>query len=430
MSSISLLGQTITPEFLGAFNDSSSSENVALSPKTGAIQKRDPASPALIEWTMSSAGGLRGVYVQYSSAHELPCELLVNGEVIQHNALFESTHSLKLIDWRYQCTVDLPAGDSVVAIRSSGALPHIRTIALGEPPIQPQASVDDYFQLLSDERTSETPKETLRIKPASLSGLVEIASTLAGDDAAIRKLGNIAELAVGAVRDHVMNGQASIPWGGPLNGQRYRQFVFERLMRSGCDAIVETGTYLGTSTAFFARHRLPVHSCELREEYFAAALSQLTAFANVTLYLSDSRRFLSELAADPTADYQRPFFYLDAHWYDDLPLADEIRIIQKRWPQHVIMVDDFCVPEAGYSFDRYPNGLELTLDHLQKEGIDLGQTAVLFPTATHAAETSARRGTLVLMPLGLYEQEFAAERSMFRFVPQEGWDDAAIRAKA
>lgn len=430
MSSISLLGQTVKPEFLGTFNDSSSRENVALSPKTSAIQKRDPALPGSIEWTLSSTGGPRGIYVQYSSAHELPCELVVNGEVVQQKALFESTHSLKLIDWRYQCTVDLPVGESTVAIRSSGSMPHVRAIAIAEPPMRSQASVDDYFQLLSDERTSEAPKQTLRVQPKSLAGLVGVASGLAADDAAIRKLGNIAQLAVRAVQDHVMNGQASIPWGGPLNGQRYRQFVFERLMRSGCDAIVETGTYLGTSTAFFARHRLPVHSCELREEYFAAALSQLAAFENVTLYLSDSRRFLADLAADPRANYQRPFFYLDAHWYDDLPLSDEIRIIQQRWREHIIMVDDFCVPEAGYSFDRYPNGLELTLDHLHKEGVDLSETAVLFPTATHAAETSARRGTLVLMPLSLYEQRFANERSLFRYVSDKGLKQEPRQADA
>jgi hypothetical protein len=430
MSSISLLGQMVTTEFIGTFNESSNSQNVALSAKTNALQKRDPAVPAHVEWRISSAGGPRGVYVQYSSAHELPCELLINGELVQKKALFESTHGLKLIDWRYQCTVDLPRGESVITIRASGAMPHIRSVAIGEPPVRSHSSVDDYFQLLSDERSSEAPKETLKVQPKSLSGLVEVASRVAGDDTAIRKLGQIADLAVRAVQDHVMNGQASIPWGGPLNGQRYRQFVFERLMRSGCDAIVETGTYLGTSTAFFARHRLPVHSCELREEYFAAALSQLTPFDNVTLYLSDSRRFLTELAADRRSDYQRPFFYLDAHWYDDLPLSDEIRIIQQRWREHIIMVDDFCVPEAGYSFDRYPNGLELTLDHLQKQGVDLSATAILFPTATHAAETSARRGTLVLMPLSLYERQFAGERSLFRFVPDEGSKEQALRAKA
>lgn len=419
MTSISVLGQTFTPEFLGGFQDASSSENIALSPKTNAIQPSDTTLPSEIAWTFQSAGGERGLYVQYSSGGELPCELLVNGNPVQSKALFESTHGLNLVDWRYQCTVDLPEGETTIAIRSAGLLPHIQAVAVGEPPRQPQASVDDYFKRLFSERTSKTPKRTFKIQSGNFSGLMKLAGTLAADGASVRKLGKIAQLAVKTARDHAMNGQAAIPWGGPLNGQRYRQYVFERLMQLGCDAIVETGTYLGTSTAFFARHGLPVHTCELRDEYFAAALFQLSGFDNVTQYLMDSRAFVAELAADRSIDYKRPFFYLDAHWYDDLPLSDEIKIIRERWDEYFVMVDDFCVPEANYKFDRYANGLELTLAHLEKEGVDLSEIAILFPTATPTAETNARRGTLVLTPVHVYERFLRNERSLFRYLPEQ-----------
>ena len=419
MTSISVLGQTFTPEFLGGFDNASSSENVTLSPKTKGIQKSDAKAPAEVAWTFESAGGQRGLYAQYSSGSELPCELFVNGELVQRNALFESTHNVKLIDWRYQCSVDLPAGETTIAIRSAGAFPHIQALAVGYVPRQPQASVDDYFNLLTAERSSETTLRPFKVQSDSFAGLLKLAGTLASDGAAVRKLGKIAQLAVKAAREHAMNGQAAIPWGGPLNGQRYRQFVMERLMQSGCDAIIETGTYLGTSTAFFARHGLPVHTCELRDEYFAAALFQLSGFDNVSQYLMDSRAFLTELAADRSLDYQRPYFYLDAHWYDDLPLSDEIKIIRERWDEYFIMVDDFCVPEANYNFDRYPNGLELTLAHLDKEGVDLSDIAILFPTATHTAETSARRGTLVLTPVKVYERFLKNERSLFRYLPEK-----------
>ena len=418
MKTISVLGRTLETEFLGELGDASVADNVVVHPKTNGIQKRDVNGPSEIAWNFHSSGGSRGIYVQYSSDEELPCELVVNGSTVQSKALFESTHSLKLVDWRFQCSVDLPSGETTLAIRSSGRLPHIRAIALADAPDPPQAAVDDYFALLDDERTSETLKAPLKIRPDSFAELLKLAGRLAADDAAVRKLGKIANLAVLAAQNHTFNGQAAIPWGGPLNGQRFRQRMFERLMRLGSDAIVETGTYLGTSTAFFARHGVPVHSCELRDEFMAAALSQVSAFDNVTLYLMDSRAFLRELAGDCRFEAKRPFFYLDAHWYDDLPLADEIRIIQERWAEHIIMVDDFQVPAAGYNFDRYANGLELTLDHLQREGVDLSQTAVLFPTASHTAETSARRGTLVLVSLDLYERDLRNERSMFRYVSE------------
>ena len=98
-----------------------------------------------------------------------------------------------------------------------------------------------------------------------------------------------------------------------------------------------------------------------------------------------------------------------------MPLADEINIIRRRWPRFMIMVDDFQVPAAGYYFDRYPSGLELTLDYLVREGVDLASMAVLFPTATSSAETSVRRGTLVLTSPELYEQSLSKERLLFRF---------------
>jgi len=417
MKPISIYGKTLTPEFWGDFGNASIRENVVLAERTRSIQKQHAPSTAEIGWTFDTSGGARGIYIQYSSGPEISCQLLVDGEVVQHNALFETTFGTKLIDWRYQCTVDLAPGTHTISLRATRSIPHVYALAVASPPSERQASVDEYYERLTRERSSETPARPFMIKPHSFAGMLGSASRLAGDDAAIAKLASVAALAVKATQHHVMNGQAAIPWGGPLNGQRYRQHVMERLMRVGPDSIIETGTFLGTSTAFFARHGLPVHSCELRDEYFAAALSQLTSFENVSLYLMDSRAFLREIAADASLEYKRPFFYLDAHWYDDLPLADEIRIIQERWQEHIIMVDDFCVPEAGYNFDRYPNGLELTLEHLDKEGVDLSETAVLFPTASHTAETSARRGTLVLTPLKLYEQHLTGERSMFRYVP-------------
>ena len=418
MTSLSIFGETITPEFSGSFENASEIINVTLDERAKFIKKVSQTEKCGIDWQFESAGGRRGIYFQYASSQEIPCQLLVNDEVVQSHALFEKTHTNKLVDWRYQCTVDLPAGVNKIGLRSLRSIPRIYALAVADEPSQPHASVDDYYDLLAQERSSETLKSPLKVRPSDFAGLLRQAGRLAGDDASIKKLASIASLAVTSAQDHVMNGQAAIPWGGPLNGQRYRQYVMERLMRVGSDAIVETGTFLGTSTAFFARHGVPVHSCELREEFLAAALFQLTGFDNVSLYLMDSRAFLRELAADQSLDFKRPFFYLDAHWYDDLPLADEIKIIRERWPEYFVMVDDFYVPEAGYNFDRYANGLELTLDHLEREGVDLSETAVLFPTAASTAETSAKRGTLVLTPLHVYERDLRSERSLFRYVPK------------
>ena len=60
------------------------------------------------------------------------------------------------------------------------------------------------------------------------------------------------------------------------------------------------------------------------------------------------------------------FFYLDAHWNDDLPLADEIDIIFSRCPWAVVMIDDFEVPsDPGYQFDDYGPGKALVLGYIR-----------------------------------------------------------------
>jgi hypothetical protein len=51
------------------------------------------------------------------------------------------------------------------------------------------------------------------------------------------------------------------------------------------------------------------------------------------------------------------FFHLDAHWEGDLPLQEEIEIILGRFPNFLIMIDDFRVPgDSGYGFDDYGRG--------------------------------------------------------------------------
>jgi hypothetical protein len=147
------------------------------------------------------------------------------------------------------------------------------------------------------------------------------------------------------------------------------------------------------------------------------------------MHLQDSREFLRGLASDPAITYECPIFYLDAHWYNDLPLAEEIAIIRKRWPRFMIMVDDFEVPGSKYGFDKYSNGLELTLNYLRKEQIDLESMAVMFPTASETAETSVRRGTLILSSLDIYDEHLKFERSVYRF-DTSVVGDAALELRA
>jgi hypothetical protein len=364
-------------------------------------------------WTFISAGGPRGVYVRYAAEAELPCKLIVNGEVEQRRALFEST--LGAPDWRYQTTVELQAGENSIAVRSHGEIPEIEALAVGPPPDGQPLSIDDAFAAVVAAKTGAIPRRPLVIRPAQMRGLVDTARTVVTDPAAYSQLNRIVARLLTATRWDSENGFSRVAWGGgPMNGQRFRQRIFNHLVGLDIDVIVETGTYIGSSTSFFARQGVPVFTCELQEKYLGRAAAHLTEYPNVTMHLDDSRSFLRRLAADPAFRFERPLFYLDAHWEEDLPLAEEIQIITGRWPSFVIMVDDFQVPGTDYVYDSYANGRELTLGYLEREGVPLDDFAVLFPTLSPEAETGARCGTLILMPPELYAQRMSADRTVFR----------------
>jgi hypothetical protein len=89
------------------------------------------------------------------------------------------------------------------------------------------------------------------------------------------------------------------------------------------------------------------------------------------------------------------FFYLDAHGWGALPLAEELALAFRHWPAAVVMVDDFQVPgDAGYGFDDYGDGEALTLGYLA--GHRVLPPHVWFPACASEHESGARRGCVVL----------------------------------
>lgn len=189
-------------------------------------------------------------------------------------------------------------------------------------------------------------------------------------------------------------------WGwGPLNGQAGRQGILRDLARTvAFDEVVETGTYRGNSTEFFA-HVLgvPIHTVEAQPRYYHYAAQRLAPYPDVTVELGDSReilRRLGERPGDPTT-----LFYLDAHWEQDLPLAEEVEIIAKGWSSGVVVIDDFQVPDdPGYTYDDYGPLKRLCVDYLPDVGWSL-----YFPSLPSAEETGGRRGCAVLVSPSLSE---------------------------
>jgi hypothetical protein len=192
---------------------------------------------------------------------------------------------------------------------------------------------------------------------------------------------------VGAI-DYMRSPGLGAGWG-PFNGQTARQALFvEIITRTRPHAIVETGTFLGVTTELMSQTELPVFTIESNPRNYGFVRARFWRRPNVTLLHGDSRiglRRLFDGALRPLSGLTI-FFYLDAHWNDDLPLAEEIDTIFSRCPMAVVMIDDFEVPsDAGYGFDDYGPGKALVLGYI-RPAILAHQLRAFYPSTPSAAD--------------------------------------------
>jgi len=183
-----------------------------------------------------------------------------------------------------------------------------------------------------------------------------------------------------------------------FNGQKIRKEIFKQITSQiKFDTIIETGTWLGNTTGFMAQNsHLPVYSAEIIKRSHLIAKNRLKKLESIMLELSDSRSFLIRCSNNENLNKRRVFFYLDAHWYEDLPLFSEIEIISNTWDEFVIMIDDFKVPDdKGYGYDDYGPNKSLSLDYIMPT-IKKHDLCVFFPSISSTEETGAKRGCAII----------------------------------
>jgi hypothetical protein len=195
--------------------------------------------------------------------------------------------------------------------------------------------------------------------------------------------------------DYYMHPEKLDSWGGPFNGQCFRQMIYTDLVRA-CkfDAIIETGTYRGSTTLFLALNSAgaPVYTSEINTHAFEVARRRLREIPNIHMFNRDSRDFLSTISL---SDNGSSFFYLDAHWLEDVPLAEETELIARKFSTFVIMIDDFQVPnDTGYGYDDYGPGRRLSLRDFPFDSDP--RFVFYFPARPSTEESGKRRGCIVL----------------------------------
>jgi hypothetical protein len=194
--------------------------------------------------------------------------------------------------------------------------------------------------------------------------------------------------------------------GAGFNGQAVKSVILCTVMGAlGCDVFVETGTFRGSTCLHVASHTsLPIWSCDLDLGCHPVALIALGAMGDrVRLFQSDSRDFLHNFFRETA--YKCPFFYLDAHREDDIPLLEELKIIMMNSPTFIIVIDDFKVPsDDGFGFDVYDNTAfdwNYISSTIERADVDVG---VFYPGYPSHSETGERRGYVVIATTALGER--------------------------
>ena len=136
--------------------------------------------------------------------------------------------------------------------------------------------------------------------------------------------------------------------GGPFGFDIAVALLADELITGyGCEAIAETGCFLGDTTAYLARRypHLTVYACDIGPGFCAFTARRLAACPNVTVTCEDSPAMLARVCTQ----HERTFAFLDAHWGQDWPLLAELDTLSGS----VALVHDFDIGHPRFSFDTY-----------------------------------------------------------------------------
>lgn len=135
-----------------------------------------------------------------------------------------------------------------------------------------------------------------------------------------------------------------------------------------CADFIETGTFLGETAAWAARHFPRVTTIELADQYFAAARARFEGQPQVRVVQGRSDEVLAQLVPELTGP---ACFWLDAHWSGldtagrarECPLLAELAAINQSNQPHLILVDDAGLfaapPPLPHQASQWPTLTEL-----------------------------------------------------------------------
>lgn len=206
-----------------------------------------------------------------------------------------------------------------------------------------------------------------------------------------------------------------------LRGEFLRAF----LTQSKRDVFIETGTYMGRSTALAAGLFKEVHTIELSAELHAAAVERFAGHAHVTCHGGDSAAVLPAILSPLKS--RTMFFWLDGHYSGGVtaqgdvvtPILGELEAIRTaRLSSWIIAVDDLrifrgSIKTSDIAFNDYPTALELAsklrdIDPAAQVGV-WGDTMVACSGSLHCEFSQV---TVQLLRSRLYDENDVSAASL------------------
>ncbi len=138
-----------------------------------------------------------------------------------------------------------------------------------------------------------------------------------------------------------------------FEGDRFLKEEFQKIIdRHKIGVLIETGSYLGSTTRQFASMAPIVVTIEINPEYYACAAEKCQGM-ETRHYLGNSADVLPEILAGINTNVKLLVF-ADAHWAAYNPLLDELKAIKESGFKPVIVIHDFKVPDhPELGFDSY-----------------------------------------------------------------------------
>lgn len=202
----------------------------------------------------------------------------------------------------------------------------------------------------------------------------------------------------------ILEACSGVRLGSAFNGQISKHECFQDIRSVVHSRLaVETGTHLGHTTAFLARHFKHVVTLEVDEALLQQAKMNCAGINNITFIHGDSSRIDDLWRAAGLPVEELDFAYLDAHWHEHCPLREELDFVLTRAKNAVVFVDDFRVhDDASYGYDRYPS-IALELGSIA-DLVGAASASMFYPTRIGVHDTSVYfehlepRGTLIVAP--------------------------------